>query len=527
LSHVATQHTRRRQMQTIKMAQDLGFISSEAVGDSDIDAAYTSWQTDWCLFAKEALGINLDPEQQAILSSVQFNRRTTVRSGHARGKDYVAAVASVCFLYLNSPCKVVNTAPTGRQVNSIMMAEIRGLLRHSRVPMGGEVLQNKIRFDDPNWFMEGFKAADKNQEAWTGYHSPHLLVVVSEASGIDDETFSAIEGLLTGDSRLLIVGNPMHNSGEFYQSFRSPLYNKYILDCLSAPNVRANQILIPGQVDYQWVDDHVHKQGWTVRISEAEISEAEGDFFWEGDWYRPTDLFRSRVRGMFPQVDSDKLIPIGWVELAMDRWAKWKVGGALITGSLRLGVDVAGMGADCTCFASRHGDVVLPFEAFSKSDHMVTAGMVKNRLAQGGRAFVDTIGEGAGVFSRLREEKAAAISVKFSEQARNPRGISLHDKTGERCFVNMRAYCYWSMRDALDPQLGGTLMLPPDDELVQELTEIGYTVRGNGEFIMEPKDDIKLRLGRSPDRADALAQTYYPGGRSGMVTAASKYEWRG
>ena len=53
-----------------------------------------SWRADWCKFAREALGVVLDEEQQAILRSVQYNARTSVASGTARGKDFVAAVAA-------------------------------------------------------------------------------------------------------------------------------------------------------------------------------------------------------------------------------------------------------------------------------------------------------------------------------------------------------------------------------------------------------------------------------------------------
>ena len=49
------------------------------------------WRADWNRFVREALGVTLDKEQQEILSSVQYNRRTSVASGTARGKDFVAA----------------------------------------------------------------------------------------------------------------------------------------------------------------------------------------------------------------------------------------------------------------------------------------------------------------------------------------------------------------------------------------------------------------------------------------------------
>src|SRR5690349_20529145 len=87
-----------------------------------------SWQKDWCKFAREALGVNLDKEQEAILRSVQTNPRTSVSSGTARGKDFITAVASICFLYLTprwsksgeliANTKVALTAPTDRQVKN-------------------------------------------------------------------------------------------------------------------------------------------------------------------------------------------------------------------------------------------------------------------------------------------------------------------------------------------------------------------------------------------------------------------------
>jgi len=52
--------------------------------------------------------------------------------------------------------------------------------------------------------------------------------------------------------------------------------------------------------------------------------------------------------------------------------------------------------------------------------------------------------------------------------------------------------------------------LPPDDELIQEITEPRYKTRSNGEIIIEKKENIKDRLKRSPDKFDALLLTFYP-----------------
>jgi len=461
-----------------------------------------SYEGNWNKFAKDGLGVRLDRWQRKILESMQIHRRTSVRSGHAAGKDYVAAVGSLCFLYLNIPSKVINTAPTDRQVISIMMSEIGRIYKNARIDLGGDLWTHKITFsEDLDWFLLGFKTKDKKPEDWTGFHSPNLMVVVTEASGIDQATFDAIEGILTGNSRLVLIFNPNRTTGEAYQSSRSPLYKKFKLNCLNGVNVRAKKILIPGQVDYEWIDEKIRKPGWVVGIEESEVKKDSSDFKWEGRWYRPNDLFLVKVMGEFPRATEDTLIPLSWVEMANDRWQELKGKGE---GPLKLGVDVAGMGRDLTVFAFRRGNVIEKLKAYSKQDHMVTVGRAKNELIkEEDITYVDSAGEGAGVFSRLIELKVNAVGVKASESAKG-----LTDITEQRTFANMRAYLYWALRDALDPAFGEELALPPIDELTQDLTEVHWSTRSNGDIIIEEKDKIKKRLGRSPDYGDAVANTF-------------------
>jgi hypothetical protein len=391
-----------------------------------------------------------------------------------------------------------------RQVVDIMMSEITKIHMNAKIPLGGEVLSHKITFSgDPDWFLEGFKTKDKKVEDWTGYHSPNLMVVITEASGIEQETFDAIEGIITGNSRLVLIFNPNRTSGEAYRSTKSPLYQKFEMDCLNAVNVRAKKILIPGQVDYEWIDEKIKKPGWVTEVDEDEIRKELHDFKWNGKWYRPSNLFLVKVRGKFPRESEDTLIPLSWIELANERWRELQGRGR---GSLRLGVDVAGMGRDLTVNAFRRSNVVEKFKVYSRQDHMVTVGKVKNELTERGDfAYVDALGEGAGVYSRLTEQKVNAICVKYSFSAKD-----LTDLTGQRTFANMRAYIYWAMRDALDPAFDGDLALPPIDELTQDLTETRFKVRSNGDIIIEEKDEIKKRLKRSPDYGDAVANTFFP-----------------
>lgn len=504
---------------------------------------------DWNLFAQEVLGVCLDPEQAAVLTSVQNNKRTSVRSGTSRGKDFVAAVAAMCFFYLTPKwnekgemvenTKVAMTAPTERQVKDVMFAEIGRLHNRAKnrdMGLPGRLSGLGIRTDETEWFLTGFKADDNNAEAWTGFHASNTMYVVTEASGMPDLVFDSIEGNLHGNSRVLIVFNDNTGKGFASNTQKYGNWSRFTLDSLNAPNVLHKREIIKGQVSWETINEQVKM--WCTPINETDFIESEGDFFWtnelgEKGCYRPSDLFRTKVRGMAPKSPEGTLVPYEWIEEANKRW---KLLGAEKTGqSLRLGVDVAGMGRDSSTFCFRYGNFVEKFESHQsggKADHMAIAGKTKQIIEAAtqseynentGRydtikayAFIDTIGEGAGVYSRLQEQGVKnAISCKYSEApSYKPSWSSkeqpLRDATNQYEFFNMKAYLYWSIRDWLDPANKHNPALPYDGELNEELTQTGWEFRSDGKIKIESKEDLKKRIKRSPDKADALANTFYP-----------------
>ena len=485
------------------------------------------WRGDWCKFAREALGVSLDREQEAILSSVQYNPRTSVASGTARGKDFVAACAAMCFLLLTprwnkrreliGNTKVALTAPTDRQVKHIMMPEISRLYNSAKsrgIVLPGKLNSYEVRTGYDEWFLTGFKADENNHEAWSGFHAVNTMFVVTEASGVSDNIFEAIEGNLQGNSRILIVFNQNTSVGYAARSQKSDRWSRFRLSSLSAPNVVQKKIVIPGQVDYPWVIDKINE--WCTPISADEVDEQQDDFLFEKSWYRPEDLFRVKVLGKPPKVAEDLLIPPQWIETAQERWRQFK---GEPEGEQRLGVDVAGMGRDCTVLCRRIGNYVSSLDrrnSGGRADHMEVAGKTAHVLdtCPSMVAMIDTIGEGAGVFSRLEElgynrNNPRIISCKYSEGAKS-RDKDLSDITGQYKFSNMRAFLFWCVREWLDPKNKTGAMLPPDDMLAEEATEIRWNFRSDGKIIIEPKIDIQKRLGRSPDAFDALANTFYP-----------------
>lgn len=502
---------------------------------SEVMKRFQEWRAPggYKIFAREVLRVNLDPEQEAILDSFQLNPMTSVVSGTSRGKDFISAVCAICFMYLTpywdpvtgeliGNTKVIMTAPTARQVENIMFPEISRIFKRVGF-LPGRLTGADIRTDYEEWFLTGFKADAHNTEAWTGLHAVHIAFLVTEASGIPQNIWDAIEGNLQGHSRLLLVFNANVSTGYAAQSQKSPRFHKFRLDSLNAPNVLQRKNIIPGQVDYEWVKDKVI--AWCMPIPEEEYLEAEGDFRFEIDGierlYRPNDLFRVKIRGMFPKVSEDTLIPLYWVELAQERWRKHKEQGWKNEKPLRLGVDVAGMGRDSSCFVPRYGNVVETIELVQSggiANHMEIAGKTNSILTRNTdkfagkypQAFIDTIGEGAGVYSRLVELKIDGVfSVKFSASATKD-DRPLKDVTNQYEFLNMRAYLFWALRDWLDPAKKSEACLPPDEDLKEELCEIKWKFLSNGKIQIEAKEDIKTRLKRSPDKADALANTFYP-----------------
>lgn len=500
-------------------------------------ALFSLWRKDWNAFIRDVLGVTLDDDQKAIVTAVQMHKMVSVRSGTARGKDYVAACIAMCFLYLTprwnkkgemmANTKVALTAPTGRQVENIMMAEISRLYTKAKsrgFTLPGRLNSDSIRMPkNKEWFLVGFKADENNHEAWSGFHAANTMFVITEATGIKDDTYEAIEGNLQGNSRILLVFNPNTTKGYAARSQKQARWEKFCLNSLTAPNVVNKKITYVGQVDYDWVEERVNS--WCEQITEEEVKESENDFEWEGKWYRPSDLFRKKVLGEFPKADDSSLIPQRWVELAQERW---KLTHAPAQHDGVMGVDVAGMGRDSTVMCFRIGSYVFDLEKHDsggKADHMRTVGTIIDHMRKrsGCTYAIDTIGEGAGVYSRAVEvcetdagnvlSEDAIISCKYSESAKG-----LKDITQQFEFANMRAYLFWAVRDWLNPDNKTGACLPPDDELLEEATEIRWSFLSNGKVIIEPKEDIKERIGRSTDKFDALANTFHP-------TAVANVRW--
>lgn len=193
----------------------------------------------------------------------------------------------------------------------------------------------------------------------------------------------------------------------------------------------------------------------------------------------------------FNAASDDNLISIDTVRAAAGRhYAERDYSSAPVV----LGVDVARFGSDSTVIFRRQGLVAFPPIVIRGLDNMEVADRVAIQIAQHNPAqiFIDA-GEGTGVIDRLRQMRFNVAEVYFG--GKGPR---------KDIFENRRMEMWWEMKQWLEK--GGAI--PPDEMLQADLAAptYGFTIRGTK--ILEPKDKIKERIGRSPDMADALALTF-------------------
>jgi len=213
---------------------------------------------------------------------------------------------------------------------------------------------------------------------------------------------------------------------------------------------------------------------------------------------------RSLLKGNFNAAriaDPYQVIPMAWIKAAQARWTAQQPSDALLS----VGVDVARGGRDKTVIARLYGTWLAPLAKYpgaSTPDGPTVAALCLPYATSLCGLFVDVIGVGAAVYDALKGSVRVA-GVNFAEGAPLER-----DKSGKLKFRNVRAAAYWKLREALDPVSGDMLALPPDPELAADLAAPKWSLTAGG-ILIESKEDISERIGRSPDCGDALALAYY------------------
>lgn len=202
--------------------------------------------------------------------------------------------------------------------------------------------------------------------------------------------------------------------------------------------------------------------------------------------------------------DAYQVIPRSWVRAAMDRWVE---DDTVIPDVI--GCDVARGGEDKTVKAPRKGNYFARLEKYPGRSTPDGQSVV-DLLAGKAQINIDVIGVGASAYDIGIMRELAMNPVNFAEKS------NATDQSNTLRFINKRAEFYWSFREALDPANKNDIALPPDPELEADLCAPRWSSQSNG-IKIESKEDIKKRIGRSPDCADAVVLAWGGAGTWYMI----------
>lgn len=424
-------------------------------------------RADPVLFVESVLEATPQRWQAEALRAIATHDKVAIKSGHGVGKTAFESWVVLWQLLTHYPTKVAITANSAHQLSDVLWTEIDRWARNMPAPFK-ELLEFKSDKIALKGASDSFAVARtsrrENPEALAGFHSPHMMFVVEEASGVPNVIFETASGALsTPGAKIIMCGNPTRSDGYFYDAFHS---DRDRWHCITVSCEEGEY------VDPKFIVDMAEKYG------------------------DQSNVFRVRVLGEFPTQSDDVLLPLHLIEDATRRDVE-----AGPTTPVTWGLDVARYGGDRSALCKRQGNVLIEkIKTWQNKDLMELAGIVLAEYdavpysMRPQAIYVDAIGLGAGLADRLRELDLPAVAVSVSESA------SLKDR-----FNKLRDELFWTAREWFEAR---DCHMPSDDTLISELSGIRYKYLSTGKLKVESKDEMKKRGQRSPDVADSFVLTF-------------------
>ncbi|MFP3947995.1 MAG: hypothetical protein ACLFWG_04640 [Longimicrobiales bacterium] len=498
-------------------------------GESDRPKPLTVYQHDPVAFADEVLGVPAHTLRWSLNQGYEFHpwdgtkdpiaammdglaagENVGVESGTGTGKSFGLAIIILWFVACWEMSRVYTFAPKEKQLRHYSWTELRKLWpRFKRKFPRARLLDLRIQMipGSDEWGAVGWPVgvgADEDVATRAaGMHAEHMLLIYEEGPGISEAVYKAGENTCTGEHNLrLAVGNPDHQHDPLHLFCTKPTVRHIRASALDFPNVVLGRAVIPGAVGRRRVLERLEEYGATGR------------------------LFESRVRGISPSESADALIRRSWLEACAknyadaDRRAELEVVGG---GLPALGVDVADSEeGDEVCIVEGVGAVTLEVTTKPARDNALElAYEVETRQAAMGaldrHVGVDNAGVGTNVMNKGKElghrweglNPGGKVYRRLDEDLLegNPDPTLVGPEDGrtvidEGEYRNLRAQMWWQARVDL---MRGRVAIPPEAEapkLWKDLLTPTWTTL-NGVIVVEAKEKMRERLGRSPDSGDA------------------------
>lgn len=523
---------------------DLAHVLTEVERESG--TLYGLWADTPSGFIEDVLGETIWSKQKDIIDAIPKHKRVMVPAGMGVGKTFIAGRLVAWAGAVNPPgtMVIVTTATRFRQVRNQLWPHIRKAVARAGLPGWCDTTQWKIpdQYGNDVLVAYGFTAPEGDEAAMQGIHgSPRLLIVVDEAGGIARAIGNGTNNLLTGDARMLAIGNPAMNDPRSWfevmceegdnpeeatsttipiATFDSPAITRehvpYCNDCPPSGGRHSLAIHLP---DMDWVDRTIREYG------------------------EDHPYVQAKVYARFPKGGGGKVIPITWVEDAQKNedptgpgWVRLcDLGLAGETAKhtvkrgswVRLGVDVAADGGDEFTIYRIVGDAI---EHRHNSSGAANDNQVKvakkileevhaaERLAQalGATAKVhvkiDKNGLGHGAVGMLEvwgdngkhSSEVIGVMVSESPERDDPGAVMRPYRKRDEMWLATRALLQ------PDPSTGsGRLRLRVDREAGIQLTTPNLGNNAGGHAVVESKKQMMARGMKSPDRAEGILLAVY------------------
>jgi len=496
---------------------------------------YLRYQEDPVGFGEDILGEYYTEDVKKMMESVRDYPETVAISCTGSGKSFSSASIAIWFYKCFPEAKVYTlAAPPEDNLKNILWGELNKKTTKNSQIFDGDVanVMHIKRVDAPWSFITGLTIPQSGTEEdrkskFSGKHSSNMLFIVDEGDAVPDEVYSGIDGCMSGGhARMLIMFNPKKQSGAVYRKIRDERANVVHLSAFSHPNVITGREVIPGAVDRQVTVRRINEETAPLLPGEEPDNNCfEVPPFLVGaialnnkkkpypplrpGWRKiKTTEFHYKVLGRYPPKGSNQLIEREWVDAARTRWDLYvAANGEIPPVGVRpiLGLDVADLGDDSNTLCSRYGGWIPHLDVWNGIDTNATADRVAP-IALSQRALVvnvDSNGVGAGVAPALRKHGVKASRIMVTEKP--TKEIKDEDKKCE--FLILRDQLCWEFREWL--RLDNTAMLPPDDDLIDEIEAFSYE-EIRGKISVTSTQEIKKKVGRSPDRFMSIIFTFAP-----------------
>ena len=441
------------------------------MNDKLLRKALQLYKNDIFAFVRKEFGAEPTKQQAQLLRAVLNGKSVSVRSGHGTGKSASLSWVLLWFLLTKPYSKVIATAPTRRQLRDVLWAEAKMWLNRSVLAKQLIVPQAETFrvVGSDSWFARAVSintkdSPDQQAETLAGYHAPYLLVLVDEASGVPDPVYRPLEGMLTTKgTQIVLAGNPTRTGYYFHRTHADPFFQKFYVRLHWSAEESEN-------VSREWIEDMLQK------------------------YSRDSATYKIRVLGEF--VDENEMKLITDEELYRSVWRR--PAQHVLSIPAVIGIDTAKLN-DWVAIAYRHGQVITAVERVlpSKDTSVLCKRVLEKLTVPVYSIAVDiTGGYGDGLYECLRERfRRRVIGVNFSWKARDGRRYVLY-----------RDEMYGRLFEALAQQ---KLQIPDNPQLLRQLQTIArqFVYDEKLRIKLKPKTDIKVKLGESPDDADAVALT--------------------